>query len=550
MSCDPQVLVSGAGPTGLTLALWLARLGVSVRIFDRSSGPGETSRALAVQSRTLEFHRMIGVIDDVLTAGVRVDRLNVLTPRGGTRPLDLGEFGRGVSQYDHAFVLPQDIHEQILVEHLHCAGVNIERETELTGFDDVGSGVMARLRKGDTTETVRADYLVGADGAHSFVRHALGIGFPGGAYDQSFYVADVEGQGRSLRNAMDVVLGAYGFAIVLPVRQSGTIRLIGVVPKKYECVPKIKFHTIRAEVERDTRVKVEKVRWFSTYRVHHRVAERFRQGRVFIAGDAGHIHSPAGGQGMNTGMGDAVNLAWKLAAVLQSRADKSILDSYEAERLAFAHVLIRGTDRAFRFATSLNPLVGTFRRNLFVHLVRWLLKVPQVQKRFFNMNAQTAIAYPGSHLSVGVAGKVRAGDRLPYLRFGNTDNHAPLAALDWQVHVYGTASADFRNTVAEAGFTVLAFDWTSQAKAAGIPCNAAFMIRPDGHVGLALSTQSSDVFRSYVRSNSLISRRTVAALSRQVTTAPAWLSSSFKREAESTPSTLSTFEDVVIGDTK
>ncbi|TIX08976.1 MAG: hypothetical protein E5V41_32390, partial [Mesorhizobium sp.] len=191
-----KVLIAGAGPTGLTLALWLTRLGVPVRIFDKAAAPGETSRALAVQARTLEFHRQIGIVDDVLAAGVRLERLTLHTPAGVAAKLPLSDFGRGISPYSFAFALPQDIHERLLITHLERAGVEVERDTELVAFQDKGEAVIATLSRNGRTETVSAAYLAGCDGARSAVRHGLNIGFPGGTYEQSFYVADVKGSGE------------------------------------------------------------------------------------------------------------------------------------------------------------------------------------------------------------------------------------------------------------------------------------------------------------------------------------------------------------------
>ncbi|TIW06038.1 MAG: monooxygenase, partial [Mesorhizobium sp.] len=207
--------------------------------------PGETSRALAVQARTLEFHRQIGIVDDVLEAGLKIEQLTVHTPAGVAARLPLADFGRRISPYSFAFALPQDIHERVLIKHLERAGVEVERGTELVAFQDKGHAVIATLSKEGQTETVVADYLAGCDGAHSAVRHGLNIGFPGGAYEQSFYVADVKGRGDITRNGMDTTISTYGFAIVMPVRQSGSIRLIGIVPKAHEADETISFEAIR-----------------------------------------------------------------------------------------------------------------------------------------------------------------------------------------------------------------------------------------------------------------------------------------------------------------
>ncbi|MGE4253442.1 MAG: FAD-dependent monooxygenase [Parvibaculaceae bacterium] len=493
-----QVLIVGAGPTGLTLALWLARLGVALRIIDKSDGPGETSRALAVQARTLEFHRQTGIVEDVLAAGVKLRQLTMRTAKGVAAELPLGAFGAGVTRYAFAFALPQDVHERVLLRALHEAGVTVERRTELVDFTDHGGNVTVTLRTDDGVSRASVDYLAGCDGAHSAVRHGLKLGFPGGTYDQSFYVADVEGHGPVTREGLDIVLGAYGFALIMPVRQSGSLRLIGVVPERFEAAPEITFDMIREDVERESRVKVDRVNWFSSYRVHHRVADHFRAGRVFIAGDAGHIHSPAGGQGMNTGMGDAVNLAWKLAAVLQGRAKQELLDSYEPERIAFARSLIRGTDQAFRLVSGRSWFSGIWRRFVMPVVLARLLTTKFGSRFFFGLVSQTRITYRGSALSAGKAGEVEGGDRLPWIEMGATDNFAPLSSLDWQVHVYGEGQADFAARVAAAGFALYRFAWTAAMGEVGLTRDAAYLVRPDGHVGLVTAAQDAQAFVSYV----------------------------------------------------
>lgn len=495
---DRDVLIVGAGPTGLTLALWLKRLGVSIRIIDRRPKPGETSRALAVQARTLEFHRQIGIVDDILDAGVKVEQLTVRTPGKIRAKLPLADFGRGLSPYSFGFALPQDVHEQVMIDHLAEAGVTVERGVELSAFEQDAAGVTATLVGNGKTETIRVAYLAGCDGAHSAVRQGLGIDFPGGAYEQVFYVADVEGHGAYTTNGMDTTVGRYGFAIVMPVRQSGTLRLIGVVPQAHESDETITFDAIRAEVERDTGIHVEDVKWFSTYRIHHRVADRFRAGRAFLAGDAGHIHSPAGGQGMNTGMGDAVNLAWKLAAVLQGRASERLLDSYEPERIAFAKVLINSTDTVFRVIASRSKLVGLWRRYVMPRMMATLICSAFGSKLFFRMISQIGIKYRESPISAGAAGKLKGGDRLPYVAMRNGDNFLPLKSLDWQIHVYGDADPAFRLGLAPSGVPIHVFAWSPEAGNAGLVRDAAYLVRPDGHVALALPHQDAGAFETYL----------------------------------------------------
>jgi 2-polyprenyl-6-methoxyphenol hydroxylase-like FAD-dependent oxidoreductase len=495
---DTQVLIVGAGPTGLTLALWLKRLGVDIRIIDKSSGPGETSRAIAVQARTLEFHRQIGIVEDVLAEGVRLKQFTMRRPGGIAAQLPVSEFGKGVTRYSFAFALAQDVHERVLIRHLQIAGVTVERETELVGFMDDGAGVTATLRKPDESISVRANYIVGADGAHSAVRHGMKLGFPGGTYEQSFYVADVMGHGPYTPEGLDIVLGAYGFAIIIPVRQSGSLRLIGIVPKRFEAESNLTFEMIRDDVERESGIKVETVNWFSHYRVHHRVADHFRKGRAFIAGDAGHIHSPAGGQGMNTGMGDAVNLAWKLAAVLQGRARPELLDSYEPERIAFARSLIKGTDQAFRLVSGRSWLSDIWRRFVMPIIFARVLQTKVGSRFFFGLISQTRINYRGSAVSQGKAGEVEGGDRLPWVEYQGSDNFATLSSLDWQVHVYGETQASFAARVSEMGIPLHSFAWADAMGKAGVVRDAAYLVRPDGHVGLVTEAQDAQVLQAYV----------------------------------------------------
>jgi hypothetical protein len=225
------------------------------------------------------------------------------------------------------------------------------------------------------------------------------------------------------------------------------------------------------------------VNWFSTYHVHHRVAERFRQGRAFLLGDAAHVHSPVGGQGMNTGIGDAVNLAWKLAWTLQGRADAAILDSYELERIAFARRLVSTTDQGFTAVTSSTALARFLRLRvtpLVFPLISWS---PRLRRFMFRTVSQTLINYRGSGLSEGQAGGIRGGDRLPWLE--DARNFDPLRSLDWQVHVCGEPSASLRAMCEARRLTLRAFPWRAPFATHGFRRNAAYLVRPDGYVALA-----------------------------------------------------------------
>ncbi len=333
---DSPVLIAGAGPTGLALALWLTRLGVRVRIIDRSTGPGLTSRALAVQVRTLEFYRQLGFADLVIDGGVEIAGLNFWVQGARAARLPLRQIGEGLSPYPFALVYPQDAHERLLIAQLEKLGVAVERRTELIRMSQDAAGVSVTVRSPDgAEENGRVAYLAGCDGASSTVREQLGIGFPGGTYSGLFYVADADAAGPAIDRELHVDLEDADFVLLFPMKEQGRVRLVGLVREQEKAGSgELSFDDVRGKAIEHLRLTIGKVHWFSTYRVHHRVADSFRQGRVFLLGDAAHIHSPVGGQGMNTGIGDAVNLAWKLAAVLE-----------EKRRAESAGQLRAGTDR-------------------------------------------------------------------------------------------------------------------------------------------------------------------------------------------------------------
>ena len=485
---DTEVLIAGAGPTGLVLALWLTRLGVKVRIVDKAAEAGATSRALAVQARTLEFYSQLGIAEAVVEAGHKVGAMRLWVGGKPVTQVELHEIGEGVSPFDYMFIFPQDEHERLLLAELARLKVQVERSTELTGFTDDGDCVRAVLRLPDGTEEMcEAAYLVGCDGAHSTVRHVLGAGFPGGAYEQLFYVADVEGSGEPVDGNLNIDLDESDFLAVFPLKAPGHVRLIGVVRgERAARAESLTFEDVSSQAIEDLKIKVGKVNWFSTYHVHHRVADRFRKGRAFLAGDAAHIHSPAGGQGMNTGIGDAVNLAWKLAAVAQRRAPAGLLDSYEPERIGFARRLVATTDRAFTLASSTGGLARRIRTQLAPRLLPSLTGLDFVRRFAFRTVSQTVVNYRHGPLARGAAGAVWGGDRLPWVRRADGgDNFTALKSLDWQVHVYGEPSTELHWLCQAAKLDLIRFEWSPGMRQAGVKKDALYLVRPDGYVALA-----------------------------------------------------------------
>ena len=484
-----QVLIIGAGPTGLVLALWLTRQGVTVRIIDKTDAPGTTSRALAVQARTLELYRQLDLTDSVLERGHKVPGINLWARGKRAARVSFETIAGNLSPYG-PFVFPQDLHERLLIERLTAAGVVVERNTELLRFSAAGDSVSATLRGADgREESCEAAYLAGCDGARSIVRQGIGVGFPGGTYDQLFYVADVDAAGPALDGELHVALDEADFLAVFPLKGQGRARLIGTVRGDRAAHPQsLRFDDVSASAIEHMKVKIRKVNWFSTYHVHHRVADRFRQGRVFLLGDAAHIHSPAGGQGMNTGIGDAINLAWKLRSVLADHASDALLNTYEAERRAFARKLVATTDRGFTLATAESRTAAFVRLRLVPIIVPVLFRLQAVRNFLFRAVSQLVIDYRASAISRGSAGRIHGGDRLPWAKSPQRDNFDTLTAPQWQLHVYGTAS-DRLTSWCASRVVVHAFEWDHAHAMAGFAKDAVYLIRPDGYIALAAKEQ-------------------------------------------------------------
>ena len=493
-----EVLIAGAGPTGLVLALLLTRQGVNVRIVDKTAGPGTTSRAVVVHARTLELYRQLGLAAEVAAAGMPNPGIN-LWVRGKRRAhISFGDAGADLTPYPYLLVYPQDRHERLLTTHLEQMGVQVERETELLGFEQRADHVQVRLRGPGGEETCEARWLAGCDGARSPVRHGLGAGFEGGTYDQLFYVADVIAGGPAADGQVHLSLDDADFLALFSYTADGQARLIGSIREdRVEPGRELRFEDVGERAIHGLGVEVKQVNWFSTYKVHHRLTEHFRHGRVFLLGDAAHIHSPAGGQGMNTGIGDAINLAWKLKAVLREEAGDKLLDTYDSERLAFAHKLVETTDRVFTFVSAEGGFANFVRTRIAPLFVSAAYSVDAVKEFMFRLVSQCMLNYHGSPLSAGGAGKVKGGDRLPWAAGATADNFAPTGKIDWQVHVYGTAGEALSAWCHGKGLQLRVFDWERAHEHAGFARNAAYLVRPDGYVGTADAAGSPDALRHY-----------------------------------------------------
>jgi 2-polyprenyl-6-methoxyphenol hydroxylase-like FAD-dependent oxidoreductase len=389
-----DVLVVGAGPTGLTLACELLRRGVSCRVIDKVASPATTSRALGLQPRTLELFDAMGIIDRVLATGgpvidanlYRGDRLLLTLSAAGLRNL--------ATPYPRLWITPQASVERPLIERLHELGGTVERFRELERFRQTDSSVIATVRHGDADETeeIHADWLVGCDGAHSRVRKAMGVPFEGGIYEERFLLADADVDWGRQRDRTHTWFPADGMFTVFPLPGSSQWRIFAV--SEDEPVPPLSlelFQRLFRERTGDVKTSLSDPTWMSNFTINRRMVDRYRIERVFLAGDAAHVHSPFGAQGMNTGIQDACNLAWKLALVVQGEASERLLDTYEEERLPVARRVLAQTDTNTRVLLSDNPIMRFVRERV--------LTLDCVQAYAARRSSQLFVNYRSSSLS-------------------------------------------------------------------------------------------------------------------------------------------------------
>jgi 2-polyprenyl-6-methoxyphenol hydroxylase-like FAD-dependent oxidoreductase len=416
-----DVLIVGAGPTGLALAVQLIRYGIDFVIVDKREGTTPFSKAIGVQARTLEIYQQIDLANRLIDLGLPAKGVRLLEGGEQRAEVPLSNLGQGKSPYPFLLIVEQGKHETLLYNYIKSHGQDVRWQTTFANFSQNGAGVAGTIVNADGEEQpIEAKYLVACDGPKSGIRHELGLTFEGSTLERLFYVADVQIKWDFPHDMLTACLAKDQSTAFFPMPGEDRYRIVGVFPEHTDKKEgEIPFDEIEQQIREDSQVELDiyKVNWFSTYKVHSRRVNKFSEGRCFLAGDAAHIHSPAGAQGMNTGIQDGYNLAWKLALVLRGEADPSLLDTYNEERVEVAKRLLETTDRMFDLLVNPAWLLSFIRRQIFPHVANFLVGLDSVNQFIFPLISQIGITYRDRSLAKdGDTGfEVEAGDRMPYL---------------------------------------------------------------------------------------------------------------------------------------
>lgn len=418
-----DVLVVGAGPTGLMAACELRRHGLSVRIVDAAAAPTTLSKAIAVHARTMEIFDDLEIAEPLLAAGQRVSGVTVIAGGETLVSTDLGELP---TRHPYVLCVPQAETEAILEKRLGGFEVRVQREAPLVSFTQDGTGVSATLATPSGEEKVRAAWLVGADGAHSAVRKQLEIAFDGTTYEERFLLADVKIAGHLRGDRVTSFFADDGVLACFPMKAE-RFRLVALAPADHaaEDAPTLEQITALFTRRSGLEATVSDARWLAQFRVHCRQVQSYRDDRVFLAGDAAHIHSPVGGQGMNTGIQDAHNLAWKLALVHRGTARGLLLDSYQAERHALGAAILRATDVATRAITLKSGVARSVRNEV----ARFMSSFEVVQHRIAEQAAELSFGYAASPIVAEDTTSLLQG-RIGTAAGGDSPTIASIRAFD------------------------------------------------------------------------------------------------------------------------
>ncbi|HZK92975.1 MAG TPA: FAD-dependent monooxygenase [Prolixibacteraceae bacterium] len=518
-----DVLIVGAGPAGLMMACQLALHNISFRIIDKKYHRTNYSGALIVQARSLEIFQQMGIAQIAVQSGVIANEIKLIFNGKKSFAIPVKEIGRGLTLFPYMLLLEQSKTEQILTDFLNNIGYSIERVTELDRFtqDDLGVTSILKLPAGNE-EIITTKYLIAADGARSTIRKQLQIPFVGKTYPISLFVSDCKAIGELSSNQLCFSFSDKTTAGFFPL-PSGRWRIDGAISKDLENKDLLTFKDVGKHFREKSRMNVEisEPDWFSVFHVNERYASSFQLNRCFLVGDAAHIHSPVGAQGMNTGLQDSYNLSWKLAFVLQGKAYTSLINTYSSERIAVAKNVVSGTDLAFTFVTSRNFFAKLFRVHTLPNILQLML--PLLVKRqallhlFFRRISEIGIHYRKSslsqHSSTGYFPTYAPlpGERLPYINYqedGKMINIQDKVKSDY-FHLFilsRHSSFDAISRIAERYAHLLSFEIMQYTSGKddlfnrfGIVDSGCYLVRPDLYIAYRSAKPDADHFETYLQ---------------------------------------------------
>lgn len=507
-----DVVIVGAGPTGLSLACQFIRYGVDFVILEKREGVTPYSKAIGVHARTLEIYEQLGLARAAVERGTVAGRARLLAGGELRGEFDLSHIGEGLSPYPYVLMLEQSKNEQLLYDYLLSRQRDVLWKTELESFSQTATGVAARVKRADgASQIIEARYLVGCDGAKSPVRHALGLSFEGSTFERTFYVADAQVRWKCSHDAVTVSLSKETFVVFFPLKGENRYRIVGVFPEEFaKDEGDVLYEEIEARIKEEAGLDldVHAVEWFSTYKVHTRHVSRFSEGRCFLAGDAAHIHSPAGAQGMNTGIQDSYNLAWKMALVLKGLAGAQLLDTYNEERLENAKNLLRTTDRMFQLAAGPEWFLTFLRTNVVPAVAGYVLSFDAVKRYVFPLLSQIGINYRHGSLSRHDGDDdfdVKAGDRMPYFLIDGESVYERIRRPGFHLLVFSDERGPVQAAATEpAGRDAELFDFQAiplspqVAEAFGTDRPFSVLLRPDNYIGYISAETSKSGLQAYL----------------------------------------------------
>lgn len=506
-----DVIIIGAGPTGLALACQLIRLGIDFIILDKKESTTPYSKAIGVQARTLEIYEQMDLADKLVFIGAITEKVRMIEGGKVRGEIVLKDIGEGLSPYPFLLIVEQGKHEKLLYDFIKLHNKDIRWQNELTDFSQNENGVTAQIKNASgENESTEAKFLVGCDGAKSFVRHKLGLELAGGTFERLFYVADVELDWKFSHEALHVCLAQNTITAFFPMRGSDkNWRIVGTFPAGHKADEgEIVYEEIEKQIIADTELKLDitKVHWFSVYKVHSRAANKFSEGRCFLAGDSAHIHTPAGAQGMNTGIQDGYNLAWKLSAVINGTADIKLLNSYNDERLANAKHLLKTTDQFFNLGASDDWFLAFFRTHIFPYLAGFAFSLDIVKKAIFPLVSQIGINYRDSRLSETTGTfSVKAGDRMPYFLVNEKSIYDGLREPKFHLISFSDGQqpeSDVQNNLDAKHGELLDFHslplYPNIAEIFGTKQSFMVLLRPDNYIGLITNGNATEAVQKYL----------------------------------------------------